>query len=73
MTTYYFLATVANATSPAVRAQVATKLAVEAFAQAAILLSNTHFQVTSMQELTQDQYYAPNVAPVWCDVQVRGF
>lgn len=73
MSTYYFLATVSNATAQAVRVQTATDHKVEAFAQAAIALSNAHFSVTSMQELTREQYYAPNVAPVWCDVQVRGW
>jgi hypothetical protein len=73
MKTYYYLATVLNATSPAVRVQTATKARIDAFAQASIALANSHFHVSSMQELTMEQYYAPNVAPVWCDVQVRGW
>lgn len=70
MKTYYFLATVANATSQNVRTLTASDRANEAFASAAIALSNRGFVVTAMQQLTADQYFAPNVAPMSYDVEI---
>lgn len=68
MKTYYYLATVANASSQAVRTLTCTSLPNEAFASAAISLANAGFVVTAMQELTEAQYFAPNVAPVCYNV-----
>ncbi len=71
MKTYYYLATVSNATSCAVRVQIATEAPFEAMALALTQLANLRFYVTSVQELTAGQYFAPNVAPVCYDVQTR--
>lgn len=70
MKTYYYLATVSNATSPAVRILTATAFPYEALASAATQLANYGFYVTSIQELTESQYFAPNVAPVCYDAMV---
>lgn len=63
MKTYYYLASVANATSQAVRVLTMARTHPEAFASAAIGLRNGGFVVTQMQELTEAQYFAPNQAP----------
>lgn len=68
---YYFLATVTNATSPCVRTLTIADCPTDAFASAAIGLSNYKLRVTAMQELTEAQYHAPNQAPMASAVQVQ--
>lgn len=71
MKMYYYLAIVSNATACAVRLQTASKKPCDAFAQAAIDLCNRGFMVTSMSELTSEQYFATNVAPTAYSVTLR--
>ena len=71
MKTYYYLADVANGTSPVVRELTAAERPSEAFAQAAINLGNRGFIVTAMQELQADQYFADNMPPVSYNTELK--
>lgn len=74
-TTYYFLASIDNATSKAVRIlQASTVSRSDALAQAAISLSNAGYDVSAIQSMHADAYFAAVSAPVWCnnaDVSIR--
>ncbi len=71
MKTRYYLATVNNATSPAVRCLAAVMYPYEALAIAAMELARQGFYVTGIQELNEEQYFAPNNAPHSSGVTVR--
>lgn len=71
-TTYYhFLATVANATSPAVRILTTAEKPSDAFASAAIALSNFGFVVTQMSALTHEQFQFAGAAPMAYEVKIQ--
>ncbi len=65
---YYFTATVENANVKTVRICEAAKHVSDAFAGAATALANKGFQLTAMQRVSADQYYAMHgTVPVWVD------
>lgn len=69
MKTYYFLVCLRGASSRDVRAIGAGSCAGEAFASAAIMLTNAKLSIVSMQNISEAQYYAAVSAPLWSQVE----